>query len=180
MDAFADLRQVKRRSSLSFEEEQIKSLQGWLLKCGIRKVWYRELARFNTHKEKIQHLKNMLAGIGMVGRYSLDKAKRIKEDRELQADVEAVQEYGSQWGKASDKAAKTRSRNAPPGNTEGEKVCPCCRLAMMRLSKHSLFVVWMTLHSLVINRAMILIDLQIFMFAVYTRLWAITALVIAR
>jgi hypothetical protein len=79
-------------------EAEIKSLQGWLLKCGIRKLWHRELAPYKTSKEKVAHLKQMLKDVGMVGRYSLDKARKIKDRRELELDLEAVQDFSKKFG----------------------------------------------------------------------------------
>ena len=81
------------------DAEEIKRLQGWLIKCGIRKMWHRELAPYDNSKAKIRHLKALLADAGMTGRYSLEKANHIKEERELLADLEAVQEGAKQWGK---------------------------------------------------------------------------------
>lgn len=84
--------------------EEIKRLQGWLVKCGIRKLWHKELAKYDTPKAKINHLKAMLADAGMTGRFSIEKASQIREERELKADLEAVQAGAKQWGKAeSDK-----------------------------------------------------------------------------
>lgn len=85
-------------SELSEEEQTIKRLQGELLKCGVRKLWHRELATYDTPKAKINHLKQMLKDVGMTGRFSEQKAKAIKERRELEADLEAVQEGAKQWG----------------------------------------------------------------------------------
>lgn len=82
--------------------EEIKRLQGWLVRCGVRKVWGKELKPFETSKAKIGHLKQMLADVGMTGRYSNEKAAQIKEARELAADIEAVQEGNERWGKNSD------------------------------------------------------------------------------
>ena len=92
----------KRSSEQSTDPnaDEIKRLQGWLIKCGIRKMWHRELAPFDDSKAKIGHLKKLLADAGMTGRYSLEKANQIKEERELRADLEAVQEGAKQWGKA--------------------------------------------------------------------------------
>ena len=98
------------------EAEEIRRLQGWLVKCGIRKVWGRELKSHETPKEKIRHLKGMLSETGMTGRYSIEKANQIRETRELHADLEAVQEGAKRWGKASDaeeEAVKRRPRNRP-------------------------------------------------------------------
>ncbi|KAJ0426261.1 hypothetical protein BJY00DRAFT_307758 [Aspergillus carlsbadensis] len=80
-------------------EVEIKRLQGWLIKCGIRKMWARELAPYETPKAKIQHLKDMLKDAGMEGRYSVEKARQIKEERELREDLEMVQEGAKRWGK---------------------------------------------------------------------------------
>ena len=80
------------------DQEEIKRLQGWLVKCGIRKMWWKELQPYETSKPKIRHLKEMLAEAGMNGRYSLDKANQIREERELKADLEAVTAGAKIWG----------------------------------------------------------------------------------
>ena len=69
------------------------------MKCGIRKMWWKELQPYETSKAKIRHLKEMLAEAGMSGRYSVEKASQIREERELRADLEAVQEGARIWGK---------------------------------------------------------------------------------
>jgi len=66
------------------------------------KFYLAYLAQFDTPKAKIFHLKHLLAELGMTGRYSGQKAASIKEERELQADLEAVQAGAKQWGKDSD------------------------------------------------------------------------------
>ena len=88
------------KPDISPDEEEIKRLQSWLLKCGIRKLWHRELAHCSTAKEKIEHLKGMLDDIGMTGRFSAEKARQIKESRELAAELEAAREFNEQWGQA--------------------------------------------------------------------------------
>ena len=91
--------------------EEIKRLQGWLIKCGIRKMWHKELSPYDNSKSKIRHLKGMLADAGMTGRYSVDKANAIKEERELKADLEAVQEGAKHWGKVdSDEGANGKPK----------------------------------------------------------------------
>ena len=92
----------KRDADLSPQEAEIKRLQSWLVKCGIRKVWGKELAPYDTPRTKIQHLKEMLADAGMEGRYSAEKASRIREQRELKADLDAVQEGAKMWGQTED------------------------------------------------------------------------------
>lgn len=82
----------KKETDMSPDEVEIKRLQSWLLKCGVRKLWHKELEPYDTPKAKIGHLKTMLTDIGMQGRYSADKASAIKERRELEADVSALQQ----------------------------------------------------------------------------------------
>ncbi|KAI5210076.1 hypothetical protein E4T39_00642 [Aureobasidium subglaciale] len=91
------------------DEAEIKRLQGWLVKCGLRKMWFKELAPYDTPKAKIKHLKDMLKDAGMDGRYSEPKAKAIKERRELEADLEAVQEGAKQWGNEGDSGGDNES-----------------------------------------------------------------------
>ncbi|KAF2640404.1 hypothetical protein P280DRAFT_470072 [Massarina eburnea CBS 473.64] len=81
------------------DQAEVKRLQSWLVKCGIRKVWGKELASCNTSKEKIKHLKAMLSEAGMEGKYSNEKAARIKEQREFAKDLEAIQAGAEAWGK---------------------------------------------------------------------------------
>lgn len=87
---------------VSPDEAEMKRLQGWLVKCGIRKIWSKYLAPYETPKAKIKHLKDMLKDAGMDGRYSNEKASAIKEQRELAADLEAVQEGAKIWGHDGD------------------------------------------------------------------------------
>ncbi|EEQ88447.1 transcriptional regulator [Blastomyces dermatitidis ER-3] len=90
---------------------EIKKLQGQLVKCGIRKMWFRELAPYDTPRAKVKHLRQMLKDAGMEGRFSLEKAKAIREARELQADLEVVREGAKRWGtKVSDEEAGNGAR----------------------------------------------------------------------
>ena len=90
--------------------EEIKRLQGCLVRCGMRKQWYRELAPYDTPEAKIRHLKQMLSDLGMTGRFSIEKATQIREERELKADLEAVQERAKLWGKAESEEDTGRPR----------------------------------------------------------------------
>ncbi|KAJ5692490.1 hypothetical protein N7462_001913 [Penicillium macrosclerotiorum] len=83
------------------DQAEIKRLQGWLVKCGIRKMWWRELQPYETSKAKIKHLKQMLEDAGMTGRYSIEKARQIRDERELKADLEQIQQGAKQWGTGS-------------------------------------------------------------------------------
>ena len=92
------------------DQAEIKRLQGWLVKCGIRKLWGKELKPYETPKAKIKHLKDMLSEVGMTGRYSQEKANQIKEARELAADIEAVQEGEQRWGTGDKEDAEEGER----------------------------------------------------------------------
>lgn len=87
---------------ISPDQAEIKRLQGWLIKCGIRKLWGKELAPFDTTKAKIKHLKGMLEDAGMKGRPSQEKASQIREERELKADLELIKEGAKHWGAKDD------------------------------------------------------------------------------
>lgn len=95
--------------NLSAEEETIKALQGWLVKCGIRKQWSRELAKCDTSKDKIQHLKDMLSDAGMSRPYSATKASKIKARRELEDEVAGVQAGAADWNNTNEGMVTTRS-----------------------------------------------------------------------
>jgi hypothetical protein len=92
----------KSEAEVDPDDAEIKRLQGWLVKCGIRKMWWKELKPYESSKAKIKHLKDMLSDAGMTGRYSIEKATQIKEARELAADIEAVKEGAERWGKDND------------------------------------------------------------------------------
>ena len=103
------------------DAEEIKRLQGWLIKCGIRKMWSRELKPYEAggSRAKIRHLNELLTEAGMTGRYSLEKATQIRETRELQADLEAVQEGAKRWGKADEEEDGARPKRRLARGLEG-------------------------------------------------------------
>jgi hypothetical protein len=47
---------------------------------------------------QISHLKGVLNSLGMTGRFSLEKAKKIKEEREFRAELEFIQEGARNLG----------------------------------------------------------------------------------
>ena len=110
------------KPELSIEEEEIKRLQAWLIKCGIRKLWHRELAHCSTPKEKIKHLKGMLEEAGMTGRYSAEKARQIKESRELAAELEAAREFNQQWGQEDEDSEEEADGSKARVKVKEEKV----------------------------------------------------------
>ncbi|KAK3377194.1 hypothetical protein B0T24DRAFT_620653 [Lasiosphaeria ovina] len=90
---------AKAPAELSPDEAQIKQLQSQLVKCGLRKIWGFELKKYgDDSRAKIKHLKNMLTDVGMTGRFSESRAREIKEQRELLAEIAEVKEGDKSWG----------------------------------------------------------------------------------
>ncbi len=116
---------AKTPSELSPDEAEIKKLQGQLLKCGIRKIWAFELRQHGENaKAKIRHLRGLLQEVGMDGRFSEAKAREIKERRELEADLEAVQEMNQNWGVSGARSSRSRaakSMKEPSDEDQAEK-----------------------------------------------------------
>ncbi|KAL5594309.1 hypothetical protein BROUX41_001251 [Berkeleyomyces rouxiae] len=113
----------KPSATQSADQQEIKKLQQQLGKCGVRKIWGVELKSCGgDDKAKIRHLKDMLRDCGMTGRFSDARAKEIKEQRELMADLQAVQDMTQTWGASKDGARSTRaSRRAAPKSLKIEK-----------------------------------------------------------
>ena len=84
--------------------EEIKALTQQLGKCGVRKVWgaYLKKEFGDDHKAKVRHLKEMLRDVGMEGRFSEQRAREIKEKRELEGDLEVLKETAKKWGASAD------------------------------------------------------------------------------
>ena len=107
--------------SLTADEQLIKTLQSQLLKCGVRKIWQFELKKCENDKAKIRHLQGMLKDIGMLGRFSEQRAREIKELRELQSELEAVREGEKAWGLESGKrASRSVKKNLKESSPEDE------------------------------------------------------------
>jgi hypothetical protein len=103
---------AKSTADLSPDEAEIKKLQGYLVKCGVRKIWAFELKKYGDDSQaKVRHLKDMLKEVGMDGRFSESKAREIKERRELLADLEAVKEMNENldWGSGGGRTSRNRA-----------------------------------------------------------------------
>lgn len=91
-----------KEADLDPNQKKMKELQDLLVKCGIRKQWWRELAPYDTPTAKIGHLEDMLQDAGMTrpfkGREAEKRAMKIRERRELQADVVSCQEEVKLYG----------------------------------------------------------------------------------
>ncbi|KAJ2078011.1 hypothetical protein H4R24_004767 [Coemansia sp. RSA 988] len=67
----------------------IANLKSYINKCGLRKTWNKELAEMNG-AQQVRHLKKALQDLGMEGRPTLEKCKQIKAKRDLQAELDAM------------------------------------------------------------------------------------------
>lgn len=107
----------------SSDQTEVKKLQGQLVKCGVRKLWHNELKQYgDDSRAKIRHLRQMLADVGMHGRFSEARAREIKESRELLAEVEAAREMNALWGTGDGGRAsrsKAKGASAGPARLEG-------------------------------------------------------------
>ncbi|KAI8335224.1 hypothetical protein BD560DRAFT_414172 [Blakeslea trispora] len=72
------------------DEDTIKKLKQFISKCGVRKVWSKELADCKNAKAEIAKLKNMLEELGVHGRPTIEKCEAIKKERELKAELDSL------------------------------------------------------------------------------------------
>ncbi|KZP01624.1 hypothetical protein CALVIDRAFT_13042 [Calocera viscosa TUFC12733] len=108
----------------SSTEEEVGRLKKFVTACGVRKVWSKELAGL-APPEQVRHLRRLLGELGMTGRLSLEKAKKVRERRELAQEIEDVVEYererGMSGGRTTRKSAEEARRKVRlPSESEGE------------------------------------------------------------
>ncbi|EIW75089.1 hypothetical protein CONPUDRAFT_140104 [Coniophora puteana RWD-64-598 SS2] len=96
----------------SKEDPAVTRLKKMVLACGVRKTWKTELADKSTNAQ-IKRLKEILSELGMDGRPSLEKAREIKEQRELAQELEEVQAF--------DKAMRSRGRRSGSSAAEEDE-----------------------------------------------------------
>lgn len=82
-------KKTKSPYTRSVKENTIERLKGYINKCGVRKVWKRELDGLNE-KAQIARLDAILRELGMEGRPTLEKCKAIKERREFEEELRAL------------------------------------------------------------------------------------------
>ncbi|GBC07539.1 hypothetical protein RclHR1_07520003 [Rhizophagus clarus] len=101
-------------------EKRIKTLKSFINKCGVRKNWSRELADCGTDSSKIKKLKKILEDLGIEGRPTLEKCKKVKKSRELEAELKAMDVDNI----ISDDVKETRKARASRGifNPVGRRV----------------------------------------------------------
>ncbi|KAK1232375.1 hypothetical protein PQX77_004497 [Marasmius sp. AFHP31] len=84
----------KSTATLSKDEATIKRLKGFVIACGVRKVWSKLFEGIEDQPSKqIQMLRDMLTDLGMTGRPSMEQAKAIKAKRDLASELEDVQSF---------------------------------------------------------------------------------------
>ncbi|KAL0060606.1 hypothetical protein AAF712_012609 [Marasmius tenuissimus] len=78
----------KSTATLSKDEATIKRLKGFVIACGVRKVWSKLFEGIEDQPSKqIQMLRDMLTDMGMTGRPSMEQAKAIKAKRDLASEL---------------------------------------------------------------------------------------------
>jgi hypothetical protein len=110
-----------KSSAASAPDDALKTLQGQLQKCGIRKQWKRELAAFASERDMAAHLRGLLRDAGMAGRFSERRAREIRERRELEGEMRDAAAFERQWGLEAEEAerqAKEKRRRAADGYAE--------------------------------------------------------------
>lgn len=91
VDAKKNSHAVEKRKNtrLSMQGEKLKKLKSYVLKCGARKVWKKELEGLDINAS-ISKVQSILKGIGVDGRPSIKKCAEAKKRREHQSELLAV------------------------------------------------------------------------------------------
>ncbi|KAI8582206.1 hypothetical protein K450DRAFT_227897 [Umbelopsis ramanniana AG] len=74
----------------SKSEETIKRLKSYINKCGVRKIWSKELAGCETANSQIAKLQSILRDLGVEGRPTVEKCEKIRSERELKAEIDSL------------------------------------------------------------------------------------------
>ncbi|THG97047.1 hypothetical protein EW026_g4892 [Hermanssonia centrifuga] len=126
MDSSIKATKGKRKSKAAVEElspddQEIKRLKSFVVGCGVRKVWAKEFKDIDK-REQIRRLRQILADLGMTGRLSMEKAKQIKEKRELAKELEDVQQFEKAIvdGPAPSRRSKAKSKAEEASESEEE------------------------------------------------------------
>jgi len=92
-DAKKETKKKKSSSELSKHEETVKRLKSLVHACGVRKVWSKEFQNLDKPLQQVKRLKEILTELGMDGRPTMDKAKAIREKRDLAKELEDVRAF---------------------------------------------------------------------------------------
>ncbi|KZV96400.1 hypothetical protein EXIGLDRAFT_733322 [Exidia glandulosa HHB12029] len=116
----ATKREKKAPAELDKNEEEIKRLKSFVVACGVRKVWSKEFKDMDKPSQQIAHLKRMLAELGMSGRLSMEKAKSIRAQRELQKELQDVVEFDRKRGSGARRGLEAKAAKPKQAASESE------------------------------------------------------------
>ncbi|KAF8916095.1 hypothetical protein CPB85DRAFT_1559840 [Mucidula mucida] len=120
----------RAKKTESKDDATIKKLKSYVAACGVRKQWGKIFEDVESTSRQISIIKGILKDLGMDGRMSLDQAKRIREQRELADELEAVQSFEqsalvrgsrSRRGQPDSKPAKGEEEAEQASDEETEK-----------------------------------------------------------
>lgn len=86
----AKKRTVKSSKGTKKEEDPLKRWKNYVFRCGVRKQWKKELEGMKTTAAAQRHIEGILRDLGMQGRPTLEKCKQIKDRREFEQELAAV------------------------------------------------------------------------------------------
>lgn len=75
--------------SISSKSAQIEKLKSYVFKCGVRKVWKKELEGL-SEAQSISKIQSILRELGIEGKPSLEQCKAIKAKREFEAEMREI------------------------------------------------------------------------------------------
>ncbi|KAI9487144.1 MAG: hypothetical protein EXX96DRAFT_67086 [Benjaminiella poitrasii] len=109
---------AKESSPVLSDSDKVKRLKHFINKCGVRKLWSKELADCKTEAATIRKLKAMLEELGVHGRPTLEKCEAIKAERELKAELDSLDtsliiDTGSKERPTRSTRLRSRSQNTP-------------------------------------------------------------------
>jgi hypothetical protein len=115
-------RKVKKSNKTGLEsskhEDTVKRLKSLVHACGVRKVWSKEFQDIDKPLQQIKRLKEILKELGMDGRPSMEKAKAIKEKRDLAKELEDVRAFERSAGQSSRPSRNTGKQTAESGSED--------------------------------------------------------------
>ncbi|GAO51230.1 hypothetical protein SAICODRAFT_21090 [Saitoella complicata NRRL Y-17804] len=112
------------------EQEKVDNLKKIIVACGVRKQWVKEFADKPDLASQIKHCRKILSDLGMKGEPTISKAKTLREKREFDAEVQALQ--ANKEGNEEEEEEE-EEEDAPP-RTRGSGKPPARRAAAPRIS----------------------------------------------
>lgn len=82
---------VKRTKKAVKAQNTLDNLKSYVFKCGVRKIWKKELEGLDE-AASIAKVRGILEELGVEGRPSLEKCKKIKEQREFAEEMKIIDE----------------------------------------------------------------------------------------